>query len=97
GALNRLAGREAQPPVRPAVERPREGDNRRTPRGMPRQLDGAFDGFGSRVREKHPLLALAGRELRQSLAQCGEALEVEIAAADVQELSRRFLDRLNHP
>src|SRR3989454_5746887 len=63
---------------------------------VPRELDCAFDGFGSRVRKEHTLLALAGRELRQSLAQRGEALEVKVAAADVEKPARdRKSTRLN--
>src|SRR2546426_7318130 len=85
GALDRLAGREAQPPVRAAVERARERDDGGASRRVPRELDRAFDRFGSRVRKEHTLLALAGRELRQSLAQRGEALEVKVAAADVEK------------
>src|SRR3989454_12324017 len=63
---------------------------------VPRELDCAFDGFGSRVRKEHTLLALAGRELRQSLAQGGEALEVKVAAADVEKPARRLLNSLDH-
>src|SRR5207244_1129506 len=65
GALDRLAGREAQPPVRAAVERTRERDNGGASRRVPREFDRAFDRLGSRVRKEHTLLALAGRELKR--------------------------------
>src|SRR5436309_632164 len=48
GPLARLTGREAQPPVRAAVERARERDDGGASRRVPRELDRAFDRFGSR-------------------------------------------------
>src|SRR5256885_2221863 len=91
GALDRLAGREAQPPVRAAVERARERDDGGASRRVPRELDRAFDRFGSRVRKGHTLLALARRELRQSPGKRGGGLEVKGACGDVEKPARRLL------
>src|SRR5205814_5713852 len=92
-----LAGAPGTPAVGACVERAGEGATVRAPGRVPCRLDGAGRGLRSRVREEHALLARAGREAREPLAQRGEALEVKIAAADVQEPTRRLLDRLHHP
>src|SRR5256884_2025532 len=92
-AVDRLARREAQAAVRAAVERPQEGDHRRAPRRDTLQLDRAFDGLGPGVRQEHALLARSRRQLGEPLTQCREALEVEVTAADVEELRRRVLNR----
>ncbi len=92
--LHRLAGGETQAAIRASVERAEESDDRRPPRRMSRQFDRAFDGFRPGVREKDALLGRSGRELREPLAQRGEALIVEIAAADVQKPGSRFLHRV---
>jgi hypothetical protein len=63
---------------------------------MPGKLHCALDRFGPRVTEEDPLLARAGSEARQALAQRGHALVVEVAPADVQEAPSRVLDRLDH-
>src|SRR6266566_9555084 len=61
---------------------------------MSRQFDRAFNGFRPRVRQEDALLGGSGRELREPLAQRGEALIVKIAAADVQKPGSRFLHRV---
>src|SRR2546425_1179480 len=87
--LDRLAGGEAQAAIRASVERAEESDDRGPAGRMAREFDRAFDGFCPGVRQKDALLGGSGGELRQPLAQCGEALIVEIAAADVRSEERR--------
>src|SRR5438093_13329073 len=66
-ALHGLARRERHGAVGAAVEGAAEGDKRRAPGGVARQLDRALDRFGPRVREKDTLLARSGSERRQPL------------------------------
>src|SRR6266566_9590725 len=96
GALHRLARGEAQPAVGATVERAQERDQRRATLRMADQLDRALHCLGPGVRQEHALLARPRRELGEPLAQRGEALEVEVAAADVEEPPGGFLNRADH-
>ena len=96
GMLARLARRQRHRSRTSPVKRALEGDHRRAPRCITRQLDGPFDCLGSRVGQEDALLGRPGGHLGQTFAERRHPFVVEVGTADVEEVGRRVLDRLHH-
>src|SRR3989338_8437291 len=78
------------------MERAQKGDHVLPLRAVARQFECGLNGFRPRVRKENLLGRRAGSQFAQFFHQLRHRFVVEVAAADMQELARLLLYRLNY-
>jgi len=94
--LDRLGCGQRERAHRPPVERAHKSQHPRTSRAIPGQLEGCFDAFCARIREKNPGGPLDGHQAIQFFCQLDLQGVVEIGARHMDKPGRLLLDSPHH-